>query len=349
MACLLLLFHFLLITLESILSAEIRVSNSFEVIYAAFFVKPKEGSAFAILPALTTIKSILFIENNSCLIYTFPHNIVEYLNSQKNLFGKILTGVELGRIRHESGLSYEETKLYIEMMFLRIDLYAQFLDRHCCTAHIIFTDLDQLFFSSIGKYMNTYSKIKWDMAHIHKAHGNNAGLFLFKQNGIRYGQKILEKVLDIYNSSDIRNRICKHDIPCLRLGGEQIAIDNLLSENDLNWSRNLRNWYLPFLGGIILNLDARVFNAIPGRFEVLPDSKVMHFMGVRKSCMERYFNLFLEGGMDAVVKTEAYNPVLKFSRRKLCKQSSSCRPCKLNTRAESEKQLKIQFEILSKS
>ena len=250
-----------------------------EVIYAAFFVKPEISRTHLLIPCIRTIKSILLAEDSSVLVYTFPDDIVEYMHQHQKIATKILSETDYGRIYHERGLKFDAAKLKTEMMLIRIDMYLQFLKKHCCSAHIIFTDLDQLFFSSIAKFMNDYSTRSWDMAHVHKSHGNNAGLFLFRNSGNKYGQRFMKKALTIFNSTKIRNKICKHNVPCLKLGGEQEAVDMLLSKNDVNYGVNLRNWYSSFLGGVVLNLDARIFNAVPGRFEVIPNTKIMHFMG----------------------------------------------------------------------
>lgn len=162
-------------------------ADSFEVIYGAFFFKPIRN--FSILPALYTIKSIIDAEGKSVKIYTFPDNISQVVK-QTGLEGKILSSEDLFCLYHEDSLSFEKSKLKDEAMLIRVDMYKQFLHRHCCGVNIVFTDLDQLFLSHapLSKFLESTTIQNWDLAHIHKGHGNNAGLFLVRSEGIRYGE-----------------------------------------------------------------------------------------------------------------------------------------------------------------
>ncbi|CAL6330998.1 unnamed protein product [Bathycoccus prasinos] len=233
------------------------------------------------------------------------------------------------------------------MMLIRIDLYRQFLDRMCCDINVVFTDLDQLFIAPISTYLSSSHIEKWDMAHIHKGHGNNAGLFIVQSHGMKYASEIFSSVWDIYNET-IRYNICKYSIPCLKSGGEQQAIDKLIGNQDVNWKINLRDWYLKFGVGKILNLDSRIFNAVPGRFEINPGTKVIHFMGYRKKCMGNYMQLFVKSGVQAILKLEGYKdecPLLE--RKRFCKKSKFCKPCVVRSKVECDKALLKEYKQLS--
>lgn len=336
-------YHFLLLFLFPCVGKSISKTN---VIYAAFFVQPTETRLFSILPVFHTVQSILLSENGTCIIYSFPDDLGQMLKYGFKKTNKQKLE-DYSQLRHEDSLIYEPSKLKSEMMLIRIDMYRQFLQRHCCDAHIVFTDLDQLFLSSMSEYFFSASLIRWDMAHIHKRHGNNAGLFLIQRHGIKYGQNIFSKVLNIYNTT-VRHKICKGGMSCLQVGGEQLAIDELLGGvKDSNWLVNIGEWYLPFEGGVILNLDSKIFNAVPGRFEVTPNSKVMHFMGYRKKCMNQYFNSYKDSGIQAILRMEGYKPsVMIRERRRICKRDNQCKTCKVLSKSDCDASLLKEYNMM---
>lgn len=319
-------------------------SSKTETVYAAFFVKPSQEKLFMILPALRTIKSILLSESNSVLIYTFPDDIADTVR-QNGLVDKILSSGDLENIRHQNDLNFDISLLHKEMMLIRIDLYRQFLERKCCKFNVVFTDLDQLFIDPISTYLSSHTK-NWDMAHVHKGHGNNAGLFIVRSHGMNYGREIFSSVFDIYNKT-IRFKICKGGISCLKVGGEQLAIDRLIGHRDVNWLVNKSEWFLKFRDGIILNLDSRIFNAVPGRFEINPETKVMHFMGYRKKCMRNYMHLLVKSGIRAILRLEGYKTEISVMERiRFCKKSKICKPCVARSKIECDKALLRELKQL---
>lgn len=279
--------------------------TSAELVFAAMYFSK---AVSADIPAATrlTIESALAIEP-SATFYTFPER--PKINDTR----VVVPDINLT----------DAARCKTEPMLYRIALYARFLKSYN-GVNVIFTDLDQLF---VGPFSPTFAEM-FDVAVVHKRHGTNAGLYLAHEQSGKNAVSFFEDIYEVFATRFAR-AICKGGHSCTTVGGEQLATDALLvREKSQKWTRDLSDWKLETRYGKVWMLDPFIYNAVPGRFEVIPQTKCLHFMGYRKSCMERYARRFFTSGLQSILTFEGYSPSrtrLTGKRRRLyCMNSKAC-------------------------